>query len=399
MTEQTIFSAGVKTKSDLFVTLDISSETLDIEIKSGVMSLFGRQIEESVKSFLSKHNITKGKFRIEDNGALNYVIDARLEAVLRKSGWIDDSLKKDVTRAETQKDRLRRSRLYLPGNNPDLAVNSGLFGADSYILDLEDSVAPDQKFDARILVRKTLEEGGQFFKNSEIIVRINPLNSPYGLDDLKEIVPARPHLLLLPKCNSADDVEKAEQIVESIEKAFGIKDKVLFMPLVETVKGVVNAASVAASSERNVAMCFGAEDFTRDMGVPRTRDGKETIHARTQTVFGAKSANIQAIDTVFSDIADEEGLRNSCIEAKAIGFCGKGVIHPRQIKIVHDAFAPDLKEVDEAKRIVDASREAKEKGSGVISLGSKMIDAPVAARAQKLIELAKKMNFSGLEDY
>jgi len=289
--------------------------------------------------------------------------------------------------------------LYLPGNNPDLAVNSGLFGADSYILDLEDSVAPDQKFDARIMVRTTLEKGGNFFAGSEIIVRINPLSSPYGIDDLKEVVPARPHLILIPKCNSAEDIKKAEEIVLEIEKEHNITDKVLFMPLFETVLGVVNAPAVASASDRNVAMCFGAEDFTRDMGVPRTREGKETLQARTQVVFAAKASELQAIDTVFSDIADEEGLFNSCLDAKSIGFCGKGVIHPKQIKIVHKAFAPSQKDIDEAKQIVDALKIAKEKGSGVISLGSKMIDAPVAARAQKLIELAKKMGFSGLENY
>ena len=399
MTVKTIFNAGLKAKSDVFVTLDTSSETLSISVQSGVKTLFGRQIEELVKNFLSKNNIKKGAFIVEDNGALNYTIEARLEAVLRKSGMLQTSLGHVVSRSETTKNRLRRTRLYLPGNNPSLAVNSGLFGADSYILDLEDSVSPEQKFDARILVRKTLEESNDFFANSEIIVRINPLDTPFGIDDLYEIIPARPHLILLPKCDNASDIEKAEKIIIEIETKFNITNKVLFMPLVETVKGVVNAVSVASASQRNVAMCFGAEDFTRDMGVPRTRDGNETLHARVQTVLAAKAAGIQAIDTVFSDIGDDEGLYNSCLDGKSIGFCGKGVVHPKQIKIVHKAFAPNEKEIEEAKRIVDALKIAKKNGSGVVSLGSKMIDAPVAARSQKLIEHAKMMGFPGLDDY
>lgn len=166
------------------------------------------------------------------------------------------------------------------------------------------------------------------------------------------------------------------------------------MPLIETARGVINAYDIARASKRNVALCFGAEDFTRDIGCERTRDGRETFSARCSIVYAAKAAGIEAIDTVFSDIEDAAGLRASTLEAQSLGFCGKGLIHPGQIKIVHEIFTPTSEQIQYAKKVLQAIEDAKTRGLGVIALGSKMIDAPVAERAKKILELAEK---TGLE--
>ena len=398
MSTNLVFNAGLEGKSDIQVSIDASVPELNVKVESSVIRLFGRQIMEKAESTLRELGVNRGNILLKDDGALDHVIAARIEAASRKANLAPLPRLTSPTREMAVKDRLRRSRMYIPGNQPDLMTNAGLFGADSYILDLEDSVSPDQKLDARVLVRRTLQNANLFFEKTEIIVRINPLSGPFGKDDLAEIVPMLPHVILIPKCDSPEDVAQAEEIVGKIEKSHQIAGRILFMPLIETVKGIVNSARIAAASPRNVALCFGAEDFTRDMGVTRTREGRETLQARAQMVWAAKAAGIQAIDTVFSDVGDDEGLFNSSLEAKSLGFVGKGVIHPRQIPIVHRAFAPTEAEIEEAKKIVEALRKAEQAGSGVVALGSKMVDAPVAERARKVIALAKQIGVPGMEN-
>ena len=164
------------------------------------------------------------------------------------------------------------------------------------------------------------------------------------------------------------------------------------MPIIESALGVVNAYPIAAASRRNVALAIGLEDYTADIGTQRTNEGNESFYARSALVNAARAARIQPIDTVFSDVSDMEGLHASVLEAKALGFDGKGCIHPRQIAVINKAFAPDEKELDKAKKIVLAFEAAEQKGLGVVSLGSKMIDPPVVKRALKTIELALKSN-------
>lgn len=396
MSTPTIFTSGLEGKSDLIATYEPAAP-FEVVIESSVQKLFGRHIRERAEQTLQEFKVNKGRLVIKDDGALDFIIAARIEAVLRKAGAAKAPPFKPIDRTPAEKDRLRRSRLYLPGNQPDLMLNAGLFGADSLILDLEDSVAPDQKVDARILVRRILGEAHRLFPATELIVRVNPLSGPFGYEDLREIVPALPHLLLLPKCDTDHDIKEADREVTAIEREFGLQGRILFMPLIETVKGVVNALAIAQASGRNVALCFGAEDFTRDLGVPRTREGKETLAARSQIVYAAKVAGIQAIDTVFADVGDDQGLLASSLEAKSLGFVGKGVIHPRQIPIVHQAFAPTAAEIEEARKIVEAMQRAVETGAGVVSLGTKMVDAPVAERARKVIALAKQLGLPGVE--
>ncbi|NLP12785.1 HpcH/HpaI aldolase/citrate lyase family protein [bacterium] len=267
-------------------------------------------------------------------------------------------------------------------------INAGLYGADCLILDLEDSVAPAEKAAARVLVRHALAKVD--FGFSERIVRINPLTSPYGGEDLDSIVPMAPDALLIPKCESRNDILKVEEMISSLEKRFGLVHPLPLIALIESAKGVVNAAEIALTSDRLVALCFGAEDFTADIGAERTADGRESFVARSQMLLAAKAAGLQALDTVYANVLDEAGLKASAQEAVALGFDGKGVIHPSQIKPIHQAFHPTPEQIDKAQQIVAAMKEALASGSGVTALNGKMIDAPVLMRAERTLTLAKE---------
>ena len=286
------------------------------------------------------------------------------------------------------KDRIRRSRLYIPGNNPSIMQNIAVFGADTVILDLEDAVAPPEKDAARILVKYALENVD--FGRTERGVRINPLNTPFGKKDLDMVLSSDVELIFLPKTESAEDVKELCSLIGDRE--------ICISPIIETAKGVLNAYEIASADPRVVMLCFGAEDFTRDIGTERTREGKELFWARSMIVMGAKAAGIQASDTVFSDINDMDGLIQETRFAKSLGFDGKGLIHPSQIEPVHKVFSPTKEEIEYARKVVDALREAEEKGLGVIALGRKMIDRPVAERAKRILKIAEELGLLEVND-
>ncbi len=391
----TEFSAGAVAKSDCLVRyLPASAGTLEIDLKSSVAALFGRAVRRTAADVAAEYR-AYGKLIIEDDGALDYVVAARVEAVLRlaglKSAGNTPGAKDSAALRRTPSDpkRLRRSRLYMPGNQPDLPINAGLYGADCVLLDLEDSVAPERKFEARILVRRLLEQSLDFFGSSEIAVRVNPLGGPFGRDDLAGIIPAFPQAVIIPKSESAAQIEDCDREVSRLETEAGLEPgSIHFMPLIETAKGVQCAGAIASASRRNVAVCFGAEDFRRDLGVERSADESETFLARSSIALAAHAAGIGAQDSVFSNIDDMAGLEASTRKAKALGFDGKGIVHPRQIAVVHHVFDPTEAEIAAARRIAGALDLAGKEGRGVASLDGKMIDAPVAARARRLLERA-----------
>ena len=291
--------------------------------------------------------------------------------------------KKHATYNSSRK-RFRRSRLYLPGVQAKLMLNAGIHQPDAIILDLEDSVAPSEKDAARLIVRNALRHLNFF--GAERMVRIN--QGKLGLKDLEAIVPHNVHLILVPKVEDVKQLKAVDDKIQNIKKDCERKETVFLMPILESAKGILNALEIAKASKNNVAIAIGLEDYTADIGVERTNQGRESLFARSQVVNAARSAGIQAIDTVFSDVNDEDALRESVREAKEIGFDGKGCIHPRQIKPIHEEFAPTEPEMEKAKKIVRAFDEAEAKGLGVVSLGSKMIDPPVVKRAQNTINLA-----------
>jgi citrate lyase subunit beta/citryl-CoA lyase len=258
---------------------------------------------------------------------------------------------------------------------------------DGIILDLEDSVAPESKSDARILVRNALHAVD--FQGSERMVRINQL--PMGLEDLDEIIPASPNMILIPKVESPEEIMAVEERVVSRQKeCFGkIREEPYFMPIIESARGILFSFQIAQTSSRTVALAIGLEDYTADLGTRRTKAGNESLFARQMLVNAAKASGIQAIDTVFSDVGDMEGLRESVREARALGFDGKGCIHPRQIGPINEGFLPDETEIERACRIVRAFEKAEAEGRGVVALGTKMIDPPVVKRALRIVKLAE----------
>jgi citrate lyase subunit beta / citryl-CoA lyase len=384
---------GDSLRSDCYFEIELkNSGGIKLNIKSKVEVMYGESIKQMILDMSKFFGLKDSKILLEDNGALPFVLAARFELAVKR---LFPDLKKEFLLPfhannlySTKKDQLRRSRLYLPGNEPKFFVNAGLHSPDGIILDLEDSVAPSEKDAAQLLVRNSLRSVD--FYGAERMVRINQL--PKGFDDLKFIVPNNVNVILIPKCESAEQIQQLEKEVEKLKKQFKVESPIYFMPIIESALGVIKAFDIASASKNNCALAIGLEDYTADIGTQRTNEGRESIFARQMLVNAAKAANIQAIDTVFSDVADMEALRQSVIEAKSLGFEGKGCIHPRQIKVVHEAFAPTAEEIEKAKKIVKAFEEAEKKGLGVVSLGSKMIDPPVVKRAQNVMHLAKLNN-------
>ena len=381
---------GNNVRSDCYFELTLKKHGgINIQLTSKVEALYGESLEKQIKEMCYFFELKHANVLCEDNGALPFVLAARFEQAIKKMfpvinrEYLLPFNGKNLYHAA--KDKLRRSRLYLPGNEPKFFLNAGLHGPDGIILDLEDSVAPAEKESAQLIVRNALRSVD--FYGAERMVRINQI--PRGLDDLKFIVPHNVHVILIPKCESAEQIKAVENEVLKIKNENGITSNIYFMPIIESAMGVIKAYEIATASKYNCALAIGLEDYTADLGTQRTNEGKESLFARSMLINAAKAAGIQAIDTVFSDVSDMEGLKQSVLEAKALGFEGKGCIHPRQIKIVHEAFAPTDEEIEKAKKIVIAYEEAESKGLGVVSLGSKMIDAPVVKRAQKIIEIAK----------
>ena len=355
-------------------------------------SLFDETNRAFITELCQFFSIKNAEVLFEDSGALPFVIAARFESAIKK---LSPSESKEFLLPFNKKNnyrsslnRLRRSRLYLPGNEPKFFINAGLHNPDGIILDLEDSVAHAEKPAAQLLVRNALRSVD--FYGSERMVRINQL--PAGLSDLAFIIPNNVHVILIPKCETPKQVIEVENEVNRIKKDKNIRNEIFYMPIIESALGTINAYKIATASANICALTIGLEDYTADIGVQRTPEGKESIFARSAVINAAKAAGVQAIDTVFSDVEDMQGLRNSVLEAKAIGFEGKGCIHPRQIPVVHQSFAPTPEELERARKIVNAFEEAKAKGLGVVSLGSKMIYAPVVKRAQRTIYLSELMS-------
>ncbi len=283
---------------------------------------------------------------------------------------------------------MRRSMLFLPGNTPNIIVNGDALGADNVILDLEDAVAPDQKDAARILVRSAIKAIG--FKNVELTVRINSLDTPYWHDDLEEIVPLAPNLIMPTKVNGADDVLTLDAAISEIEAKSGLANgTVKLIPLIETAKGLENAAAIAAACPRVAAIFLGAEDLTADLRCPRTKEGTEIFYARSRMVSAARAAGIDVYDTPFTDVNDDEGIVKDAQFARSMGFTGKACISPRHVRAVNEAFSPTQKEINYAYEVLEAIRQAKEQGRGAISLHGKMIDKPIVTRAEQTIAMAE----------
>lgn len=277
--------------------------------------------------------------------------------------------------------------LYIPGNNPAMLQNGGVYGADCVLLDLEDAVALNQKDAARILVRNMLQDIDYY--NCEVSVRVNHISTPFGKADLEEIVPLQPDAIRFPKTETIEELASLIKIIKEIEDKHNLgHDKLKIHAMIETAIGVQNVYQIASFSKRVDAITIGGQDLTADMGIAKTKDNAGIDYARKQIVMAAKANSIDAIDTVFADVDDEEGLRRETEYAKKIGFTGKAVINPRQIDIVNQVFMPSDEEIRQASKIYRGWIKAKEQGLGVFAIDGKMVDAPVMERAKRVLEIA-----------
>ena len=285
------------------------------------------------------------------------------------------------------KERLRRTRLYIPGNNPSMVQNASIYGADSLIFDLEDSISLDEKDSARYLIRNALAELD--FGECEITVRTNARDTEFFMKDLEEIIPVQPDGLLLPKTESKEELIEIDELISKIEKEHNIPEKTItLMPIIETALGVLNVEQIA-TAPRVVAIGLGGEDLTADIGAKRTKEGKELEFISSKIILVCAANKLQAIDTVFADVNDSDGLFKTTKKAIEMGFQGKSVIHPSQIEIVHKAFTPTEGEIQQAEKIVKAYKKAKKEGTGVVSVDGRMVDLPVVKRSEKILKWAK----------
>ncbi|SDY61929.1 citrate lyase subunit beta / citryl-CoA lyase [Proteiniborus ethanoligenes] len=284
-------------------------------------------------------------------------------------------------------ERPRRTMLFIPGNNPNMIQNAGILGADSIILDLEDAVSITEKDAARLLVKNALEDLD--FYGTEIVVRINPLSSDFGIKDIEEIARVQPDALMVTKATE-EDVQKSCEMLTKIEKEQGFElGNIKLFPLIETAYGLENVYNIIKSSERVIGVLLGAEDLTADLGVKRTAGGKEIFYARSKIAVTCKACRIDAIDTPFADMNDREGFIKDIFTAKSLGMTGKAAINPRQIDTIHEIFAPSEDEIKYAQAVINAMKEAEKQGKGVFSLDGKMVDAPIIMRAQNVLKKAK----------
>jgi len=284
---------------------------------------------------------------------------------------------------------MRRTMLFLPGNSPNILLNADFLGSDAIILDLEDAVAPTEKDSARILVRNAITS---LEYTKEVIVRINPVDSPYWEKDLQQIIPIKPDMIMPTKVGTAADVKIIADYITKLEEECGMEvGTVKLIPLIETALGVENAFQIASADPRVAAIFLGGEDFTADMRCKRTKEGTEIFYARSRMVVAARAAGVDVYDTPWTDVEDYDGLIEDAKFAKSLGFTGKSSISPRHIPFINEVFSPTEAEIQYAFDVFECIEKAKAEGKGVVSLRGKMIDAPIVSRARQVLEAAAEM--------
>ena len=284
---------------------------------------------------------------------------------------------------------LRRSMLFMPGNNPGMLQNAAILGADSIILDLEDAVSLTEKDSARILVREAIKT--MDYSDVEVIVRVNPIDTEFGPTDLDTIVRVKPDTILVPKA-SIESIKEVDGIITNIEKEMGFNlGEIKVIALVETADGLQNVYEIIKASSRVNGVLLSGEDLTADLEIKRTKEGEEIFYARNRIAIACRACKVSSIDTPFTDTNDFEGLRKDIRKAKSLGFTGKASINPRQIDTIHEVYSPTEEEIVHAQRVLKAMEDAKKEGKGVFSLDGKMVDAPVINRAVRTVDLAKTL--------
>lgn len=283
--------------------------------------------------------------------------------------------------------RLRRSILYMPGDSLRKITKATQLDVDCVVMDLEDGVAPSNKEEARTVVREAITTLD--FGTRERLIRINPLDGPWGQDDLNSTIDLKPDGYVIPKVESAATLQQLDERLTAFEKAQGwAPQSIRLLALIETAKGVIRVAEIAAASPRVDALMFGAEDLAGDVGAQRTPEGLEVLYARSAVVTAAAAFGLMSIDTVFIAYQDHEGLERECRFAKQLGYVGKMAIHPKQVVVMNRVFAPSAEEVDGACRMLQAFQTQQAQGVGAFSFEGKMIDMPMIRGARTVVSRA-----------
>lgn len=285
--------------------------------------------------------------------------------------------------------KLRRTMLFMPGNNPAMVQDAAILGSDSIILDLEDAVSLTEKDSARILVREAIKTVD--YSEVEVVVRINPLTTEFATEDIDVISRVKPDALMIPKATE-EELQEVSRRLDLIEAEEGFENKsIKLIPIVETAYGVENVYNIIKASDRVTAVLLGAEDLTSDLGIKRTKEGNEILFARNRVAVACRAMRVDSIDTPFTDTNDFEGLKKDIILAKSLGMTGKASINPRQIDTIHSIYAPTEAEIIHAQRVLDAMEQAEAEGKGVFSLDGKMVDAPIINRAKTTVALSRQL--------
>jgi len=291
--------------------------------------------------------------------------------------------------------KLRRTMMFVPGNNPAMIKDAQIYGADTIMFDLEDAVSVNEKDAARFLVHEAIKT--MDFSNDEVIVRVNALDTEFGRADVEAMVAAGAHGIRLPKTETAQDIHDMEALIAQCEEKYELPvGQTKLVAAVESALGVKNAYEIAEASERLIGIAIGAEDFVTNLKTTRSPEGIELLMARSQILLAARAAGIAALDTVYSDVNNEEGFRNEVKLIKQLGFDGKSIINPRQIDIINEIYTPTTKEIEKSVRIIGAAKEAETRGLGVVSLDGQMIDKPIIERAERVLMLAKASGITSI---
>ncbi len=299
-----------------------------------------------------------------------------------------------IPRPRPERFRLRRTMMFMNAQKPGLIKDAYIYGCDSIMLDLEDAVAENQKDSARFSLYHALKSID--YGDTEVIVRINGLDTPHWKEDIRVVVAGGADGIRIAKCESAQDVKTVEKAVEEAEKEFGVEvGRTLLMAALESPKGILNAYEICSASDRMFGVAISGSDFRKCMQTKFQPDGIDMLAARGQMLLAARAAGIQCFDTVFTNLDDDEGFMTELKQNKAMGFDGKSLINPKQIRPVHEILAPTEKEIVTAERIVTAYREQAAAGVGVFTLDGKMIDIAFIPGAERTLRLAKA---SGLYD-
>lgn len=384
--------AGTLESGDVMIRIaPLDTQDIDLQINSSVEKQFGEAIRATILEVLSRYDVRGVQLNVDDKGALDCILRARLETLLARQRYCRSALGGSPmisASLQQRKTRTRRSMLFVPGANAAMVSNSFIYPADALMFDLEDSVALREKDAARRLVYHALQH--PLYRDVETIVRVNALDSEWGVNDLEAVVRGGADVVRLPKTDTAQDVIDIENEILRIENACGREPgSTGLLAAVESPLGITRAVEIAHASERLIGIALGAEDYVRNLRTERSPEGTELLFARCAILQAARSAGIQAFDTVYSDANNEAGFLQEASHIKQLGFDGKSLINPRQIELLHNLYAPTRKEVAHARLVVEAAEAAAREGLGVVSLNGKMVDSPVIERARLVLSRAE----------